>query len=583
MALLFLDVVGAFASVLRRLALPSVESDVDVARLAFEMGIEPEFIHEISRVLEEPPAMDEMGSHPYVNALVANAHGHTWFTTHGLSNAVHARLGSRAGDPFGDFIFGCLLARVTRDVEHRMRHEGLMPELPLPEATCPFRADPEALVLREVPSVQYVDDVVVPLLAASSAALLAQLRAAIPIVVDAYSRHALELNFSQGKSELVLALRGAGSKEVKQNVFKDHPPCIEVSTRSRGTVRVRIVRVYRHLGARVGPTSNLNPEVANRISSASSVYRPLSSRVFGAQWASSAVRLSLADSLHTSRLLFNSEVWPPLSPAAGRRLQASYMKVLRRISGRMFYASHDALLTDQSVMTELGVGDVALVMRRRRLGYLARFLSKAPPLLVALAAANSPDQGSWAKQLLGDLTWMRARSRKCDSLPDPALDQDAWCSFVRAFPGQWKAIVHDAVASHGSAGIRPHVVRNDVLACRTTCYECGQTFVSKAAMATHAYRRHGYQNPARKFSPGTSCECCLREFWTRVRLIHHLSCSSKACLARIMDAVPPLAPEVQEELDRQDAAQCRQSNADGFHVKLALRPSVLLAGPSRVP
>ena len=40
-------------------------------------------------------------------------------------------------------------------------------------------------------------------------------------------------------------------------------------------------------------------------------------------------------------------------------------------------------------MTELGVGDVALVMRRRRLGYLARFLSKAPPLLVALAAAVS--------------------------------------------------------------------------------------------------------------------------------------------------------------------------------------------------
>lgn len=88
---------------------------------------------------------------PVLEALVADAHGHTWFTTHGLSNAVHARLGSRAGDPFGDFIFGCLLARATSDVEHRMRHEGRTPGPRLPEARSPFRAEPEAHVMRGVP------------------------------------------------------------------------------------------------------------------------------------------------------------------------------------------------------------------------------------------------------------------------------------------------------------------------------------------------------------------------------------------------------------------------------------------------
>ena len=81
---------------------------------------------------------------------------------------------------------------------------------------------------------------------------------------------------------------------------------------------------------------------------------------------------------------------------------------------------------------------------------------------------------------------------------------------------------------------------------------------------------------ARRFAHGTSCPCCMREFWTRLRLIHHLSCSNKACLGRVMDIVPPLSQEVQHVLDKQDTERYRQSRASGFHPMFADRPSVVL-------
>ena len=59
--------------------------------------------------------------------------------------------------------------------------------------------------------------------------------------------------------------------------------------------------------------------------------------------------------------------------------------------------------------------------------------------------------------------------------------------------------------------------------------------------------------------------------------------SSKACLSRVMDIVPPLSQEVQHDLDKQDTERYRQSRASGFHPMFADRPSVVLQGPPIVP
>ena len=111
-ALLFIDIVGALAALMRQLAVGNVQSDEDVARLVAKLGFKPEVMHDLARAISSPSALEEASRNPHLNAMIADAHRCTWFTTQGLSTAVHATLGSRAGDPFGDLVFGVrVLAR----------------------------------------------------------------------------------------------------------------------------------------------------------------------------------------------------------------------------------------------------------------------------------------------------------------------------------------------------------------------------------------------------------------------------------------------------------------------------------------
>ena len=112
MALLFIDIVGAFAAVLRQLAIGNVQSDEDVARLVTKLGFKPKVMHDLARAISSPSALEEASHNRHLNAMIADAHRCTWFTTQGLPTAVHTTLESWAGDPFGDLVFGVrVLAR----------------------------------------------------------------------------------------------------------------------------------------------------------------------------------------------------------------------------------------------------------------------------------------------------------------------------------------------------------------------------------------------------------------------------------------------------------------------------------------
>ena len=51
MAWLFIDIVGAFAAVLRQLASGHMHSDEDVARLVAKLGFNPEVMHDLARAI----------------------------------------------------------------------------------------------------------------------------------------------------------------------------------------------------------------------------------------------------------------------------------------------------------------------------------------------------------------------------------------------------------------------------------------------------------------------------------------------------------------------------------------------------
>ena len=584
MALLFIDIVGAFAAVLRQLAIGHMHSDGDVARLVAKLGFKPEVMHDLARAISGPSALEEASHNRHLNAMIADAHRCTWFTTQGLSTAVHTTLGSRAGDPFGDLVFGFLLARVSREVNEALSREGLQFSLPTAGVHEPLFTDapcPQDTCVRDI---QYVDDDVFPFVHKDPEQIVDQLARAIPIVVDIFASHALVLNFKPGKSEVLLAIRGKGSTAVRRRTLLAHPPAILAVTRALGNINVRVVHMYKHLGGIVVASGNLVPEVSSRCKSAMAAFQPIVRKIFAAPWLPTEVRMSLASSLVTSRLTFNAATWSALSEVATAKLHTVHLRVLRRVAGRTPH--HGALrdnVADQAVLGELRAPNVKQILMRLRLCYYPRVLQGAPGSLLAALTANASTHGSWVEQLKCDMHSVWRSSGKLRELPDPHLDAGAWREFVSAFPKQWRSIVTAATAYVAQPACDQPALANCEVASSFPCYECGQAFVSRAAVATHAFQKHGYQNPARRFAHGTSCPCCMREFWTRLRLIHHLSCSSKACLSRVMGIVPPLSQEVQHDLDKQDTERYRQSRASGFHPMFADRPSVVLQGPSLVP
>ena len=160
----------------------------------------------------------------------------TWFTTQGLPTAVHTTLGSRAGDPYGDLVFGFLLARVSREVNEALSREGLQFSLPAAGVHEPLFAEapcPQDTCVRDI---QYVDDDVFPFVHKDPEQIVDQLARAIPIVVDISASHALVLNFKPGKSEVLLAIRGKGSTAVRRRTLLAHPPAIRAVTRALGNI-----------------------------------------------------------------------------------------------------------------------------------------------------------------------------------------------------------------------------------------------------------------------------------------------------------------------------------------------------------
>ena len=52
--------------------------------------------------------------------------------------------------------------------------------------------------------------------------------------------------------------------------------------------------------------------------------------------------------------------------------------------------------------------------------------------------------------------------------------------------------------------------------------ECGASFASRRALATHEHRRHGRFTREHGVVHGTVCPCCLRQYWTNARLKQHV-------------------------------------------------------------
>ena len=112
-------------------------------------------------------------------------------------------------------------------------------------------------------------------------------------------------------------------------------------------------------------------------------FAPMRRNVFRNSAVPMPTRSELATSLLHTRLLYNCATWSPIKIHEAKKIPRAYLAPYRAMLD-MVNTSDNTRHTDVQVYVAAKVRTVGVEMRLQRLRYLARLVSKGPPLLVHL-------------------------------------------------------------------------------------------------------------------------------------------------------------------------------------------------------
>eukprot|EP00435_Cladocopium_sp_Y103_P054060 s146_g17.t1 len=547
-AVLFLDVKAAFHSMIRQLlfggeaqfpeALCRVlrAADCDPDQIATEIA------RTSTRFLQDVP--------PCERRLLQDAHQFTWFGLAGNASTYRTSRGSRPGSPLADVAFNGMMVQVLADLHDVLPRISLMQEglhmLGLP-----------------APPVTWVDDVAIPIVTSSSAALEQALIQVVENTDAVFRRHGLVLNFNKQKTEVVMAFRGADAAEHRSSLLVDRLGQIWLPTLG---FAVRCVSEYEHLGTIFADETTLNKEITHRRKKALNAYRQVSRGILRNRHVDVSTRLKLFESLIIPVLLHGAGNWGPLSKRSYDGLHACIMTWQRSIINDGFWTIGQ--LTDYELQCKWRLPPLALRLAKARLLYGFQCLRDGPRLLVDYLSSVASHKHSWFQGLRHALRWLSS------------ID-DVFCppSVVEAPPEQivqWLSdhqisgprrvrslfrksllqahVLGDAISLHrqlrdtlldGGASFAPvpdRVPADDDLL--IACDWCEKKFDSRQKLQAHVWTAHQLISDERRFVFTDTCLACHTCLWTSARLQQHLRNSRRfvdGCYAQLTWRYAPLA------------------------------------------
>ena len=191
------------------------------------------------------------------------------------------------------------------------------------------------------------------------------------------------------------------------------------------------------------------------------------------------------------------------------------MTPFRRVVSTPF-DSGEAPLSNYAVCRKLGIPTLDIAQAVHRLLHLARVLQHGPDWLWSLIQSQAGRQ--WRECVFLDLECMAAVLHdKLADLKDPRGQWQRWQAFILGFPAVWKRLVKSFSAVARS---RRQQVNSSVES--WPCYECGMTFKTSKALASHQARNHQKERLSGRYVKDGNCPFRGAFFHTRRRAMHHL-------------------------------------------------------------
>ena len=211
-AIIFLDVKTAFASMLRHFILPSDCPDPEPVflRRLVSLGFSEEEANGIYQQAARSMHWYTAGGSDHLNRVLKDLYQYTWATTEGLLNVYTTPSGSVAGTPLGDLVFTFTITRIFRFIRARLAGAGLLVYLDVGKIEEIFGLVPGVDCDPAIPGLNetsFVDDGAQPLVAPAPE-IVANTTKAMSIIDSEFTRFGLILNYTKGKTELLIVFKG---------------------------------------------------------------------------------------------------------------------------------------------------------------------------------------------------------------------------------------------------------------------------------------------------------------------------------------------------------------------------------------
>ena len=112
------------------------------------------------------------------------------------------------------------------------------------------------------------------------------------------------------------------------------------------------------------------------------------------------------------------------------------------------------------------------------------------------------------------------------------------------------------------------------------CGICNKVFKSHQSKTLHEFKAHGIKDPIRCYAPSSVCVCCMKNFWTRPRIVNHLKKSRFCRLNLQMKYAPFITSEECNRLEAIEHPDLKVLIAGGKRLHYANRaPCTRMPGP----
>ena len=399
-AVLFLDVASAYYRVLRQSLWESgPEDDAALCTLLARLQVAPDAVHEVCGWLHQANLLQQ--APPHTSRLVREFLSGTFFQMRGAPGTIATGAGTRPGDAIADLLFALVQADFLRNVQCRLRQEGLT-EDPLQS-----RAGLDNMLLSPV----WADDTAMLFADGSASALLPKIRSVLTVVHECFLTRGMQPNYSKGKTELLLSFRGKGAPALRRRIHVREGGTLRFLDKEQRQITVGCVRSYLHLGGRIEDRPSVLADVVQHIASGLRQIKPLARPFLRSPLIPLESRKLCLQSLALTAACCTSATWGPMTLHERDAWRKGYTTLHRLLGRDDRWTGKPSLPGEVAVCRHFGCPSPVAFLRGQRLLHFSRIVPGHHTLYALMRADLAFGDVAWLSLLRQDLDWLALNAR----------------------------------------------------------------------------------------------------------------------------------------------------------------------------